>query len=245
MCFGLRFVQHSGDGGLLRTVALIALWGEWVSLSSWALEEPFLSLLWPSGHTLHWLPKARGLVCSFLRWSLKAGVLPWGFNLVCSSGEALSFEFPSDGELTVLGLDLCRECVFFYLLWCRPSFIGPMDRSHSDHCRSFFLEEIVAYAAVDLVFPWYEVSWSCLHHHPEPELTILLFKSLDAAGLLFLDLYLLFLIIIGINSHNHLNTMVLELEETQKLSIQSDFHSFPNHSLHHFNNRKLQSAMLH
>lgn len=30
---------------------------------------------------------------------------------MCSSGEALSFESPSDGELTVLGLDLCRECV--------------------------------------------------------------------------------------------------------------------------------------
>ena len=126
----------------------------------------------------------------------------------------------------------------FYLLWCWRSLIGPMD-------RSLFLEEIVAYAAVDLVFPRYEASWSCLHHHPEPELTILLFKSLDAAGLLFLDLYLLFLIIIGINSHNHLNTMVLELEETQKLSIQSNFHSFLNHSLRHFNNRKLQSAMLH
>lgn len=117
-----------------------------------------------------------------------------------------------------------------------------MDRSHSYHCRSFFLEEIVVYAAVDLVFPWYEASWSFLHHHLEPELTILLFKSLDAAGLLFLDLYLLFLIIIGINSHNHLNTMVLELEGTQKLFIQSNFHPFPNHSLSHFNNRKLSKC---
>lgn len=27
VCFGLRFVQHSGDDGQLRTVALIACWG--------------------------------------------------------------------------------------------------------------------------------------------------------------------------------------------------------------------------
>lgn len=110
-CFGLWSVQHSGDSGRLRTVALIAWLGGRVRLSSWALEEAFLSLLWPSGHKLHWLPKARGFVCSFLRWSLNVGVLPWGFNLICSSGEALSFEFPSDGELTVLGLDLCQESV--------------------------------------------------------------------------------------------------------------------------------------
>lgn len=135
---------------------------------------------------------------------------------------------------------MLRVCPsLFYLLWCWSSFIGLMDRSHSDHCRSFFLEETVADIAVDLVFPWYEVNWSFLHHHLEPELTVLLFKSLDAAGLLFLDLYLLFLIIIGINSHNHLNTMVLELEGTQKLFIQANVHSFPNHSLSYFNNRKL------
>lgn len=42
--------------------------------------------------------------------------------------------------------------------FCWSSFIGPMDRSHSDHCRRFFLEETVADIAVDLVFPWYEVS---------------------------------------------------------------------------------------
>ena len=47
----------------------------------------------------------------------------------------------------------------FYLLWFWPSFIGPMDRSHSDHRRSFFLEEIVAYAAVDLVFLWYVITF--------------------------------------------------------------------------------------
>lgn len=65
VCFGLPPVQHSGDDGRLRTVALIALWGERVHLSSRALEEPCLSLLWPSRHKLHWLPKARGLCAYF------------------------------------------------------------------------------------------------------------------------------------------------------------------------------------
>lgn len=75
-----------------------------------------------------------------------------------------------------------------YPLQCRPSLIFQMNRSHSANLffLSFFLEVIFPYAAVDLVYPWDEVSCGFSLHHILTWNSLSCFPmSFDAAGLLF------------------------------------------------------------